>query len=773
MITTDINGIPLTSAYDDAVKAESRDFDCRILLDSQELDCSIVSIQVDKGHVGTDVFSIGNVISTHLIASLKGVSSAIRGSTFEVQIGLDTGENRVYTRLANATVTHARTTRYVTTVEAYGPLTTTTGAEFIPPANQTIANVAAVCAAAMGVTISFGSGIDTTLTIDADLSGMTVYNVLRVLALCCGGNAVETPDGNVMIVQPKRTADLNVDAGMMVELADAEEDDIEIHGVRVIVDPGDDETPATAYEYGSPIDLEIESSYITSAIFNAHIKTLVGYTYRPANCNLSLGDPRIEGNDLITVTDVEGDVYNTPIHQIQHHYDGGFYSIITAVQGTDQSNDIHSSGPIARIIETVEKLPKKAIRIARQAISIASNTAQYFWMAETGTDTGAHITEIPREDFETDPQNGGGNLLARSNGVAIRDGLTELSVFAADGVRVGREDENHSLATQYSYNLKKGTHVFFSVYDLQGEDVIETVFYPYRAGSSIIRNIPLGAIPDEILSVQVNGTDTSYTVSGTDVRVSSGSIGDEIRVRWTTAETVAGLIFGSGETGVRGAVFGENNSASGLDSLAEGVDTTAGGYTSHAEGHGSKALGYASHAEGINTTATGIAAHSEGGSTKAKNPYSHASGQGTITDTDHQTVMGRYNAPASGSLLVVGKGSSDNDRSNAMQLTQYGNMTIAGTLTQASDKRLKEHIKYLDDDAVDFIRKLKPALYKKDEETHAGLYAQDVAEVDEWDCMTGEMNGYMTLAYTDLIAPLISYCQSLERRIEVLENENN
>lgn len=71
---------------------------------------------------------------------------------------------------------------------------------------------------------------------------------------------------------------------------------------------------------------------------------------------------------------------------------------------------------------------------SESALQIASDTEQHFWTTETGTDTGSHITEKTQEDFLADPQNGGANLLARSNGIAIRDGLTELASFSADGI---------------------------------------------------------------------------------------------------------------------------------------------------------------------------------------------------------------------------------------------------------------------------------------------------------------------------------------------------
>lgn len=88
----------------------------------------------------------------------------------------------------------------------------------------------------------------------------------------------------------------------------------------------------------------------------------------------------------------------------------------------------------------IEKVVNAVKTVAETAYRIAGNTDQYFWVTETGTDTGAHITEIPREDFLADPDNGGGNLLARSNGMAVRDGMTELATFSAEGMNVKTYD---------------------------------------------------------------------------------------------------------------------------------------------------------------------------------------------------------------------------------------------------------------------------------------------------------------------------------------------
>ena len=78
---------------------------------------------------------------------------------------------------------------------------------------------------------------------------------------------------------------------------------------------------------------------------------------------------------------------------------------------------------------------------ANDAKTIADNTNQYFWFTSSGTDTGAHITEKTQSQFLASPS--GGNLLARSNGIAVRDGLTELATFGTSAT-IGKTENGAS-----------------------------------------------------------------------------------------------------------------------------------------------------------------------------------------------------------------------------------------------------------------------------------------------------------------------------------------
>lgn len=236
---------------------------------------------------------------------------------------------------------------------------------------------------------------------------------------------------------------------------------------------------------------------------------------------------------------------------------------------------------------------------------------------------------------------------------------------------------------------------------------------------------------------------------------------------------------GSGTETAPYYTFGHRNSGytNGKYSVCEGYDCAASQADAHAEGMGTKATATAAHSEGSNTTASGSYSHAEGYQTTASGYGAHASGYGTTAQAFGQTAVGRYNVAqgtsntmvSTDNAFIIGNGSSLSSRSNALAVTYQGNMTIAGTLTQGSDRRLKDHISYVGDEAIEFINGLKPAHYIKDGEKHVGFYAQDVEAVDKWDCMVGEMNGYMTLGYMELLAPMVAYIQRLEKRIEELE----
>lgn len=163
---------------------------------------------------------------------------------------------------------------------------------------------------------------------------------------------------------------------------------------------------------------------------------------------------------------------------------------------------------------------------------------------------------------------------------------------------------------------------------------------------------------------------------------------------------------------------GNGTTASGTESHAEGTYTTASGYSAHAEGSNTKALdyychaegylteanAYGAHAEGCGTIANGQYCHAEGYETYADYAYSHAQNLGTIATRKSQTSLGSFNVEdtaqttthPSGEVeygqyaVIVGNGTDDNSRSNALTIDWSGNVVADGDITDGSGSVLSD-----------------------------------------------------------------------------------
>lgn len=239
--------------------------------------------------------------------------------------------------------------------------------------------------------------------------------------------------------------------------------------------------------------------------------------------------------------------------------------------------------------------------VADKAFKIAGNTAQYFWTTEEGTDTGAHITEIPKESFEADPEHGGANLLLRSIGIAIRQGIIELASFSVAGMHV-------------------------NTYDSQGNEVT-IAHLGYGEGAS------------------QSGTATApyYTLGA---RKANSTIGN-----WSTVEGYLGTA-----STYCSHSEGFETVASGQSSHAEGDETTASNYYAHAEGNATEATGRQSHSEGFATLASGDSSHAGGLYTIAAGEAQTAIGKYNVQDSNSLLIVGNGASGARSNAFKLSSG---------------------------------------------------------------------------------------------------------------------
>ena len=112
------------------------------------------------------------------------------------------------------------------------------------------------------------------------------------------------------------------------------------------------------------------------------------------------------------------------------------------------------------------------------------------------------------------------------------------------------------------------------------------------------------------------------------------------------------------------------------------VRTGNGGYNNGdratCEGYMTKASGNYSHAEGRETQAVGECTHAEGRETIANSIYQHVEGKYNIADNESKYIH------------IIGNGTDDNNRSNAMTLDWNGNLAVSGEVEDGNGEKISD-----------------------------------------------------------------------------------
>lgn len=533
-------------------------------------------------------------------------------------------------------------------------------------------------------------GSSTAVAEKPEAEDLTKREVLGYIAQACGYNVLCNPQGYFQFVRYNLSGFST--QGQYHEISGLysfhhSQYPVVITGVKVIVtdeemttdpDTGDTVAEIVTHEYTAGTDayqLVIEGNPLITTANGQSVADALYALYGNAEFYTGdvshLSDLSIKASDIMKVTDRLNNTYPMLVSR----------TVIST--GSAQNTSSYAEEPSRKItvqpsqMSRIQNSVKQAEVEAKNSKRIASNTNQYFWHTETGSDTGAHITEIPREDFLDDPTNGGGNLLARSNGIAVRDGLDELATFGANGSTIGKTDDTH---LELDYHSLKGidkeggsSGAYFYVSDLRNAQGIATITMSFEVTESMGASYNLFLTPSTIQSVKVNGVETSdYTLDGTRLTINSyggttatPSAHDEIKIVFETEDRKA-----------KAFTLGLRN------------DTAEVGPMSHAEGYNNEATFYCTHAEGANNSSYGACAHTEGGANSAIGNYSHAGGAYSYAfdlvgfvhgyqlqaQNPYEAVFGKYNEkdPLGKFIFAVGNGTSESNRKNALSLTKEG-----------------------------------------------------------------------------------------------------
>ena len=304
-------------------------------------------------------------------------------------------------------------------------------------------------------------------------------------------------------------------------------------------------------------------------------------------------------------------------------------------------------------------------RIRDEVDGIVSATSQYFWTVD-GED-GAHVTNIPQEQFLEDPS--GANLLANSNGILLRDGETYLSAFTPSGMAVydGNGNGAGNVVAEFTANGARIGYEDSANVAISSNGVMFSDSNGYSVGRIASGDVlDVSAIVKSLSTErQIDldaGESATFGFTGTP-DFSSGPITVVVR---------SDSISQSGTLQAHGTAIDNERMTVVTSATSGGWQVTVTAKVSLAINSNPRTPTFASY---VSYYISALAPIYELGGT-ATAPYALAANRLTVAGGKYQTALGRFNAEDANDAyaLIIGNGTSDSNRSNAFTIDWQGNI---------------------------------------------------------------------------------------------------
>ena len=353
--------ISTSKEFGNKIRADTRTFYARILVDGTPLESDIKNITCYKGSCGNNIFTIGAVYAHYAEIELNAPVSGIGNKIITVEIGLETkldsSNNPVieYVQLGRYTRADVKNTAFSATINATSLLTNELKMLYAPKISfpTTIKSILNDIEVQIGITIQ--TDFDTSGVIEISPKGYTYQEILGYLAGCLGGFVTEDSSGKIVIAKYSVTPTLETDAGEYIQMPEFAPEPYKITGITVTVkedgetDEGD-VIKGKSYSAGTDENrITVYNPFMTQSLFDVMKKNVIGLSWFPGKATLSHGDARLEATDVISVTDVVENNYIIPCMNLAVRFDGGVWCDIEAPG--EEEKETSSQGPLTQLLE--------------------------------------------------------------------------------------------------------------------------------------------------------------------------------------------------------------------------------------------------------------------------------------------------------------------------------------------------------------------------------------------------------------------------------------
>ena len=397
--------IQASNQFIEAITAESRQFKASLLCNGEELDCEITNMEIHKGASGDQIVP-GAVFIPYMEFSVRNCSAELTGKTIAPIINLvvdydETGEPIYdedgirlgeFIAIKPLRATDSLSCKAVGKLGMRGGLTYTSSLTY-PAA---LANVITELSSQLNMPIILKGLSSSAKTLEVSMSGELLRDALGYVGCILGGFVTEDNVGNIVISKYGAGEPLEVAPWKSQSQPSFAEEDWECTGIKVVVSEEREEAvedsegepittivPEVSYSHGTP-NIVVFNPYMTEALFNSMYQCIEGYSFRPGNIDMNMGDPRLEAWDYLVIEDLNGTTHTMPCLNISHKYHGGCESSISCDIKTSFEETAETIGPMSKQLASAindaeaAKTAAEAAKTAAEAAKTAADTARNY-----------------------------------------------------------------------------------------------------------------------------------------------------------------------------------------------------------------------------------------------------------------------------------------------------------------------------------------------------------------------------------------------------------
>lgn len=332
-----------STEFASVVSGNSRTFYAKIISGSDTITSGIKKYKYNGGSNGDDNITIGSTVSAYVEMEISNPEISLENKEIQLFTGLQLSSSIEYFPVGKFTVQKPEKDGKNIKITAYDKMSKAGGLPYFSDLTYPATAIQILDEICVKLGISRATTGLGTITILNKLEGYTCREAIGYIAALYGKFACINRQGNLEI-RWYEDSGYSIGPGRYFTLPTNENNFI-VNKIECSVDNSTTLTAGSGYT-----GISISNPLMTQDRLNTIYNALNGFTYRPGSCRF-LGAPRLDTWDIITVTDIYGNVCKIPCMVLTQEYDGGISTTVEAKGKTQEESQNDFKGPTTKAVE--------------------------------------------------------------------------------------------------------------------------------------------------------------------------------------------------------------------------------------------------------------------------------------------------------------------------------------------------------------------------------------------------------------------------------------